>query len=264
MTSAEGAATFNRPGDSYDAFMGRFSGPLAPLFADAAGVSQGQRALDVGCGPGALTRVLVGRLGSEAVAACDPSPTFVAACTDRHPGIEVQQARAEALPFDENRFDVALAQLVLHFVTDTPAAAAELRRVVRPGGRVAACVWEPDGGMELLALFWAAAKAVDPAVEDETASLRLGREGELTGLFEGGGLLDVEERRLVVSSTYHTFDELWASYLEGVGPCGAYCLSLADDERDAVRSALFERLGRPSRPFALQGAARCAVGRVPA
>jgi len=264
MSSTEGAATFHRSGDAYDAFMGRYSRQLAPRFADAASVAPGQQALDVGCGPGALTNVLVGRLGPAAVAACDPSPTFVADCAARHPGTVVREARAESLPFDDGRFDVALTQLVLNFVTDAPAAAAELRRVVRPGGRVAANAWEPDDAMELLAHFWGAARSLDPSVHDETRTMRFGRAGELTELFEGAGLLDVEEGRLTVSSTYQTFDELWATYLQGVGPCGSYCLSLDGGGRAELHAALFDRLGRPSRPFVLQGTARCAVGRVPA
>lgn len=157
MESAEGAKTFQASGEAYDLFMGRYSRPLAVVFADAAEIGRGQTALDVGCGPGALTAVLVDRLGAESVSAFDPSGPFVADCTARHPGVDVRLGRAEAIPFDGDQFDAALAQLVLHFVSDPQMVVAEMRRVVHPGGIVAACVWDFDGGMEMLRRFWDAA-----------------------------------------------------------------------------------------------------------
>ena len=161
MENVEGARTFQTSGSAYDRFMGRYSMPLAELFADAAGVEPGQTVLDVGCGPGALTRVLVERLGTDAVAACDPSPPFVEECTARLPGVDVRAGRAEQIPFDDARFDAALAQLVLHFVSDPSAAAAEMRRTVRAGGVVGACVWDFADGMQMLRHFWDAAVALD-------------------------------------------------------------------------------------------------------
>ena len=166
METPEGARSFLTSGNAYDAYMGRYSRLLADVFADAVGVGRGHRALDVGCGPGALTGVLVERLGVEAVFACDPSPPFVAECAVRHPGVDVRLGQAEALPFDDGRFDVALAQLVLHFVSDPEQAGGEMRRVVRPGGIVAACVWDFAERMEMLRLFWDAALTVDPNALD--------------------------------------------------------------------------------------------------
>src|SRR5437870_2454589 len=157
MSSAEGAATFRVAGSAYDCFMGRYSRPLAVTFADAAGVAAGQHVLDVGCGPGALTEELVRRVGASAVAAVDPSEPFVEECARRNPGVEVRQGTAEVLPFADGAFDRALAQLVLHFVSDPAAAAGELRRVLRPGGSAAACVWDFAEGMQMLRLFWDAA-----------------------------------------------------------------------------------------------------------
>src|SRR5437868_980480 len=133
---------FTVAAEAYDRFMGRYSVPLASTFADFAGVAEGQRVLDVGCGPGALTRELVRRVGAGAVAAVDPSEPFVEECARRNPGVDVRLAKAEQLPFSDGVFDAALAQLVLHFVSDPAAAANELRRVLRPGGRAAACVWD--------------------------------------------------------------------------------------------------------------------------
>ena len=145
---------FHAGGASYDLFMGRYSAPLAAEFVDALNPVAGQQVLDVGCGPGALTSALATRLGPAAVAACDPSPGFVDECAKRNPGVEVQVGKAEAIPFTDARFDLAAAQLVLHFVANAPAAADELRRVVRPGGTVAACVWDAEREMDVLRAFW--------------------------------------------------------------------------------------------------------------
>lgn len=263
MDEVEGARTFAVAGATYDAFMGRYSRVLAARFADAAGVERGDRALDVGCGPGALTAVLVERLGADAVAACDPAPGFVAECAARHPGVRVELGRAEAIPFETGRFDHALAQLVLHFVSDPELAAREMMRVVRPGGSVAACVWDFDDGMEMLRSFWDAALQIDPGAPDEARTLRFGRPGEIADLFRTSGIVDVIETTLSVTADYAGFDELWDGFLAGVGPAGAHCLSLDDDGRERLRAALFVRLGEPAGPMTLGAVARCAVGRTP-
>ncbi|MAT03584.1 MAG: SAM-dependent methyltransferase [Acidimicrobiaceae bacterium] len=263
MDDVEGARTFGVAGATYDSFMGRYSRPLAAQFADAAGVRGGHTAVDVGCGPGALTAVLVDRLGAEAVAACDPAPGFVQECAARHPGVVVGLGRAESLPFETGRFDHALAQLVLHFVSDPELAARELMRVVRSGGTVSACVWDFDEGMEMLRSFWDATLDLDPDAPDEARTLRFGRQGEIVQLFERVGLVDVAESELRVESQYVDFDELWNGFLAGVGPAGAYCTSLADDDRQRLHRALFERLGRPGGSFTLGAVARCAVARNP-
>lgn len=263
MDAVQGAGTFAVAGATYDAFMGRYSVRLADRFADAAGVTAGQTCVDVGCGPGALTSVLVDRLGAGAVSACDPSPTFIDACAARHPGVRVQRGRAEELPFESDGFDHAMAQLVLHFVVEPERAAREMARVVHPGGLVSACVWDFDDGMEMLRGFWDAALAIDPDAPDEARTLRFGRPGEIAALFATAGLEDVVESTLRVASEYRSFDELWTGFLAGVGPAGAYCVALADGDRHRLRAELFRRFGSPHGPFTLGAVARCAVGRVP-
>lgn len=263
MDDVEGARTFQVAGASYDDFMGRYARSLAPAFADAAGVVPGQSALDVGCGPGALTTELVARLGATSVAACDPSDEFVRTCRERHPEVRIERGRAEAIPFPAGSFDHALAQLVLHFVSDPGRAAREMLRVTRPGGRVSACVWDFDDGMEMLRSFWEAALEIDAAAPDEARTMRFGRPREIVELFESAGLVDGVESTLRVSSTYSTFDELWDGFCAGVGPAGAYCTSLADVDRAHLRAALNARLGRPSGAITLAAVARCAVGRRP-
>ncbi len=263
MRSTEGAGTFQTSGGAYDAFMGRYSAPLADLFADFAGIRAGQFALDVGCGPGALTRVLVERLGAESLAACDPSPPFVAECAARYPGVDVRSGKAEALPFDDAGFDAALSQLVLHFVSDASAAASELRRVTRPGGTVAACVWDFDQGMQMLRAFWDAALALDPSAPDEARVLRFSRRGEIPALFAAAGLVDIAETTLQVRTTYVDIDELWSGFLAGIGPAGAYCVSRTPAQQAELRGNLIDRLGAPDGPFTLTAIARAARGQVP-
>lgn len=260
MDDAEGAATFRASGVAYDNFMGRYSQQLTEPFAQWAGVRGTWRVLDVGCGPGALTGVLVRQAAS--VSACDPSPPFAEECAARNSDADVRVGRAEELPFGDGEFDAVLSQLVLHFVSDHDAAFAEFRRVIRPGGTIAACGWAADGGMEIIAKFWEAAVSVDPAAPAELDRMRPGGPGELVALFERAGLVNLSETTITVTSTYRDFDELWAGFLGGTGPVGAYCVGLADDERTAVRAALIDLLDAPTGEFALRGVARCARGSV--
>jgi ubiquinone/menaquinone biosynthesis C-methylase UbiE len=263
MEDPHGARSFLASGSAYDGYMGRYSRPLAMAFADAAGVADGQRVLDVGCGPGALTSVLVDRVGAGQVWAVDPSPPFVAECAARHPGVTVIEGRAEQIPYGDARFDRALAQLVLHFVTDPVECAREFRRVLRPGGVAAACVWDFARGMQMLRAFWDAALALDPAAPDEARTLRFGGEGEIAEWLATAGFLDVEETTLDVATTYADFDELWAGFLAGIGPAGSYCAGLAEEQRAGLRTELFHRVGSPTGSFTLAATARCAAGRSP-
>jgi len=264
MAEVDGVRTFGGPADAYDAFMGRYSRELAPPFADFCGLRAGQRVLDVGCGPGAFTAVAVERLGLESVSAVDPTPHFVAATRARHPGLDVRQAAAEEIPYADGEFDTAASQLVFHFVSDPERAVREMARVVRPGGLVAASVWDFAEGMEMLRAFWDAALSLWPDAPDEARTLRFGREGELADLLSAAGLGDIVEITLAVTSTYEDFDELWATFLGGIGPAGAYLLSKPPDDQEALREAFHVRLGRPSGALALGAVARAARARTTA
>jgi SAM-dependent methyltransferase len=226
--------TFDVAADAYDRFMGRYSRLLAPQLADLAGVQAGQRALDVGCGPGALTSELVGRLGADAVVAVDPSEPFVEAARRRHDGVEVVLAGAEDLPFDDSGFDVALAQLVVHFMSDPVAGLAEMRRVTRGGGVVAACVWDHAGGKGPLSPFWSAVAELDPGANDESG-LPGAREGHLAALFASAGLDDVEDDAIWLRVEHASFEEWWEPFTFGVGPAGAYVAGLDADAGAELR-----------------------------
>lgn len=263
MRPASGARGFSISGDVYDQFMGRYSRPLSRPFADFAGVRAGTTALDVGCGPGALTTALARLLGPDSVSACDPSATFVAACRDRNPGVTVLAGSAEELPFADDTFDLVAAQLVLHFVTDPGRAAAEMIRVGRPGATVAVAVWDFTRGMEMLRAFWDAAVSLDPSAPDELQVMRFGRQGEIAAWLTEAGLADVVESTLTVTSIYRDFAELWNGVLAGVGPAGNYCVWLPPARQERLRGALFERLGEPAGPFRLEAVARVGRGSLP-
>lgn len=244
--------SFEVSADAYGRFMGSFSQPLAVLFADFAGVEAGRRALDVGCGPGALTAHLVRRLGAKAVSAVDPSASFVAAARTRLPEVDIRSAPAERLPFPDDSFDLALAQLVVHFMGDPVAGLAEMARVTRPGGVVAACVWDHAGGTGPLATFWQAVHDLDPRAQDESA-LAGAREGHLAELCEAAHLKDVKTTTLTVTVRFASFDGWWEPFTLGVGPAGAYVTRLDEARRDALRSRCAALLPPP--PFEIAATA---------
>jgi SAM-dependent methyltransferase len=240
--------SFSVAAEDYDRFMGRYSIPLAQRFADFAGVASGVRVLDVGCGPGALTHELVGRLGADAVSAVDPSESFVAAAKERLPGVAVQQATAEQLPFGDGRFDAALAQLVVHFMSDPGSGLREMRRVTRAGGTIAACVWDHAGGRGPLSPLWDAARELDSSVEGES-SLAGARRGQLAELFESTGLHEIRAGELEVTIEHPTFEEWWEPFTLGVGPAGGYVLGLDPRDRERLKELCRDRL--PPAPFAV-------------
>lgn len=246
--------SFQVSADAYARFMGRYADPLAVGFADLLGVSgaRGRPALDVGCGPGALTAVLADRLGPEAVTAVDPSEPFVAAARERFPRSDVRLAGAEALPFADGAFDVTAAQLVVHFMTDPVAGLAEMGRVTRPGGVVGACVWDFAGERGPLSLFWRVVRGLDPGATDESG-LAGARAGHLVELFEAAGLAGATEHELTVRVGYLSAQDWWAPYELGVGPAGAYVAALGPADRAELRARCTAEL--PAGPFEIAATA---------
>ena len=222
--------SFDVTADAYTQFMGRFSVPLAALLADAVGVTHGQRALDVGCGSGALTAVLVERLGVERVSAADPSVSFVDSVRDAYPSMDVRQCAAEDLPFPDAAFDVVLAQLVVHFMADPVAGIAQMARTAVPGGVVGANVWDSGGGRGPVDAFWSAVLTLDGSVRDESHLAGVS-EGDLAKLFAQAGLEDVTSTALTVRVHHNSFQDWWRPFTLGVGPAGAYVATLDEGAR---------------------------------
>jgi SAM-dependent methyltransferase len=240
--------SFNVGAEAYDRFMGRYSKLLAPRFADFAGVEVGDRVVDVGCGPGALTSELVKRVGAVDVCAIDPSDSFVEAIRDRLPEVTMRQASAERIPFNDAMFDAALAQLVVHFMADPVAGLCEMARVTRSGGTIAACVWDHAGGKGPLSTFWSAARQLDPDANTESG-LAGARQGHLAQLFVDAGLHVVDDSAISITVHHPSFDDWWEPYTFGVGPAGIYVNSLDDEGRGRLCGLCRDLL--PPAPFEL-------------
>jgi SAM-dependent methyltransferase len=206
-------------------------------------VPPGRRWLDVGCGTGALTGTVLERCAPEAVLGIDPSVGFLGYAAARTPAAFVA-GTAGALPVASASFDAVVSGLALNFVPDREAAVRELRRVARPGGTVAAYVWDYAGGMQLMSLFWDAAAERDPAAADLREGLRFDfcRPEPLRSLFEDGGLRDVAVEPIDVPTVFRDFDDYWAPFLRGEGPAPTYVVSLPAEERTALGAALRDRL----------------------
>ena len=239
---------FHTDEESYDGFMGRYSVRLAPLFADFAGVRQGQRVLDVGAGTGALTRELIER--GATVVAVEPSPEFTRALRSRFPLIEVHEAPAELLPLPDDSFDIALAQLVVAFMEDAVVAMRELGRVAR---RIAICMWGVEE-MEMFAAIDRTARALGSG-SGEQGARRYRTARELNDLLVGAGLANVECGDLDVTAPYADFEEFWHALSLQVGPAGAWLHALDDDRRTRAHDELHRQLGSPSGAFELHGRA---------
>lgn len=255
MTQFVGAA------EHYDRYMGRYLPWLAVGLADTAHITSGMRVLDVGCGPGGLTCELAGRVGAAYVAAIDPTPQFVAACRARAAGADVREGVAEQLPWADDTFDAALSSLVIGFMTDADAGVREMARVTRPGGVVAACMWDiATDGMQMLSIFWQAVKRVDPTSTGERSMAGTAK-GDIAARFHRVGLTQVVDGELTTHADYTDFDDFWDPFTHGVGPAGQYLAALPAERRDQVREVC--RSAVPDGPFRLDALAWYALGQVP-
>jgi len=252
--------SFTGAAATYDRFMGRYTTTLAPALADAAGVTAGMRVVDVGCGPGGLTGVLTERVGSENVAAIDPAAQFAAACQERNPGADVRQGVAEALPWEDDAFDAALSCLVIAFMQDADQGVREMARVTRPGGTVAACMWDiAGGGMTMLRIFWSAARRLDPAAAGERTRPGVA-EGDIAERFARAGLEGIVAGTLEARADYADFDDFWVPFTLGVGPAGQHLASLPADRQAELRELC--RAEVPDESFSLGARAWYARGTV--
>jgi ubiquinone/menaquinone biosynthesis C-methylase UbiE len=237
--------------EAYDAFMGRYSRRLAPVFADFAGLAPGSSVADVGAGTGALTTELVAR--GLRVAAADPSSQFVEAVRGRLPGVDARVAPAEELPWDDESFDASLAQLVVAFMRDAHAGVREMRRIAKPGGTVAVCMWDRRG-MEMLAAVARTQQALGSETSTAEARVMYRSREEIESLF-GDGFADLRTELLETDGSYTGFDEFWSALGGGAGPAGAWLAALAGEQREAARADVYRQLGEPDGPFTLRAKA---------
>jgi SAM-dependent methyltransferase len=233
-------------GAAYEPYVGRWSRLVAAELVRWLGLPAGLRWLDVGCGTGALAATVVAHAQPAGVVGVDSSAEYVSYArghvTDARARFEV--ADATALPFASGELDVAVSGLVLNFVPQPAEAAAELARVTRPGGTVAAYVWDYAGEMQLIRHFWDAAVALDPAAAplDEAALFPLCNPAALRSLFESGGLSTVDTRAIDVPTRFSDFDDYWTPFLGGQGPAPGYAMSLPEERRAALRERIRSRL----------------------
>ena len=263
MSAQPDSNTFFAVPNAYDDFMGRFSRPLGLQFVKSIPLTPGDRVLDLGCGPGALTGPLVDLLGADAVVVVDPSPPFLDACVRRHPGVTGKVGSAEDIPFEDSSFDAVMSQLVIHFVGDLDQAGKEMVRVTKPGGWVAACTWVIER-MELIYFMDQAARATRIASPPAPRVQEFKEEGRVAAYLESIGLEDVEETLLTVSAGYTNFDVLWGTYLNGIGPMAPWMNQQSDESKAAIKSELFKLAGEPAGAFELSATARSAHGHTPA
>ena len=253
---------------SYEKYMGRWSAKLAPLFAKFAGIRDGDRVLDVGCGTGALVQAVANLTRRSELVGIDPTPGFITYARQRFtdPRITFDQGSAFELPYPESSFDHSLSMLVFHLIAAPDKALREMRRVTKAGGTVAACTWDGSGAMELSSIFWTEAIKLDPAAEahaERTRSCNL--EGQLSELWKTTGLSDVQETAIDMRMDFTSFDDYWLPYLEGVGPTGVYVAGLSHDARHALRERLRNRVlsGQSDGAFSLAARAWAVRGLVP-
>ena len=246
---AKGSNFVPRGAAAYDGYMGRWSRRLAPLFLAFAGCEPGERILDVGCGTGNLTAALAARGDLASIDAVDFDADFVAAARERHASstVRVMQGDACALDFSDSTFDRALSMLVLHFVADAAGATHEMRRVLRPGGVAAACVWDIYGGMPSERIFWDTVSAIEPAGADrwaKTAFRPMTGPGQLRETFESSGFTDVSETMLAIRMEFSDFEDYWAPIVRGQGNREAFLAEHGEERlKTAVRAAFLS--GRP-------------------
>ena len=233
-------------GDAYEAYMGRWSRSLAREFITWLRPPAGAHWLEVGCGTGALTTAIVASCDPQAVVACDPSDPFIAHARNQLAGARVTfvQCAADALPGRAGGYDVAVAGLVLNFLPAPGETIALLRDRLRPGGSVAAYVWDYAGGMEFLRTFWDEAAAVDgrAAALDEGRRFPLCSPAALSALFDAAGLTQVETGAVEIETRFADFDDYWEPFLRGTGPAPAFVASLEPAARDDLRERLRRRL----------------------
>ena len=266
MTQAE--AKMFTASSGYERYMGRWSRILAPLYLAFASVKDGQRVLDVGTGTGALASALETAMTSSELVGIDPSEGFInyAKQNAKSSRVSFEVGDAQALRFRDASFDQTMSLLVMNFIPDHDKAIAEMRRVTRSRGVVSSCVWDYNAGMQSLRLFWDEVVALDPAMAPrDERNMKLTREGQLGELWRKAGLVNVQERPLVIDQAFGSFDDYWGPFLTGVGPGGAYVASLTDERRRQLESRMRKRLlgNRDDGAFVLEAQVWCVRGEVP-
>ena len=256
--------------EAYERFMGRWSRQIAPLLVDFAALANAGRVLDIGSGTGSLAFEVAKRKTGVQVTGIDPSPEYVGYAASRNPfpdRVAFQTGDAQRMEFKESTFAASVSLLVFNFIPDAEKALREARRATKPGGRVAAAVWDYGGRMRMLREFWDAATEIDPGADKlDEKNMPLCRSGELSRLWRQGGLEQVEEQPLETEIKFSSFSDYWEPFLLGQGPAGAYVRKLDHSRSQALRRAVRRRVAQYSEEdaFALPARVWAVRGDVPA
>lgn len=233
-------------GKLYEPYVGRWSRLVAKDFLFWLEAPPNLDWLDVGSGTGALTEVILQQTRPRSVRGIDPSAGFVehAKAHVIDPRVTFYVADAQSLPVESAHFDAAVAGLVLNFVPKPLLAVREMARAVRPGGMVAAYVWDYAGKMELMRYFWDAAVELDRAAFelDEGRRFRLCQPNPLTELCTQAGLREVQVVPIDVPTRFRDFDDYWTPFLGGQAPAPGYAMSLSEERRGALRERIRAKL----------------------
>ena len=235
-------------GEAYEPYVGRWSRPVARGFLGWLAAPPGCRWLDVGCGTGALAETVLELAAPSEVMGVDPSAAYVAFARGRvkDPRARFDVGDARALQAATATFDAVVSGLVLNFVPEPEKAVSEMARVARPGGVVAAYVWDYAGGMQMMRHFWDAAGELDPGARelDEGRRFPLCNPEPLTDLFQRAGLEKVEVRAIDVPTVFRDFEDYWSPFLGGQAPAPGYAMSLGQERRAELRERI--RAGLPT------------------
>jgi SAM-dependent methyltransferase len=255
-------------GDAYDVFMGRWSRRLAPLLVQFAGVTDRDDVLDVGCGTGSLTAAVAATAPSSRICAIDRSEPYVAVARAHHesPRVRFEVGDAQQLPLEDASFDRTLSLLILNFIPDPGKALNEMIRVTRPGGTVAAAVWDYGQGMEMLRVFWDEAITLTPGADaEDERHMPLSRRGELSTFWRAHDLQNVFETPLTIETPFSSFENYWSPFLQRQGPAGAHVAALSASDREQLALRLRRRVlgDRSDGPITLRARAWAVRGDVP-
>ena len=255
-------------GEDYDQLMGRWSRSIAPSLIKFAGLQDGDKVLEVGCGTGSLTRALLEYLPSSEVAGMDTAASYVEYLGQHltDPRLLLKVGDAQELPYESDSFDACLSLLVFNFIPDAQKAVTEMSRVTRPGGKIAVAVWDYGQGMEMLRILWDTAVELNPEAEAlHERNMPYCREGELFGLWNKTGFQKVEETTLTIPTEFSSFEDYWAPFLSVVGPSGSYVSGLSPNKQQVLRNKVRQNLqsGTGDGPFSLKASAWAVKGTVP-
>jgi len=233
-------------GEQYEKFMGRWSNLVAEIFLNWLAVPPECTWLDVGCGTGALTKLILQTCRPKKIISIDSSNEFITHAQNSiaDPVVSFQVGNAEALELESNSIDAVVSGIMLNFIPQPEKAVAEMMRVTKPGGTIGIFLWDYSDGMQMLRYFWDAVVELDNKAKEYDEGIRfpLCKEGKLEALVKKSGMKKVEAMSIEVTTKFKNFDDYWLPFLGNVGPAPSYVMSLEENDRQKLKNKLLETL----------------------